>query len=147
MNETWVPYMRAALVEAQIAMDVSGDVPVGAVLVDAAGEIGARGRNEKELLGDPTAHAEIRVLRQAANKKKNYRIGGTLYVTLEPCLMCAGALYWNKIGHIVFGAYDEKNSYRRVTEKNPFHPSTTLTGGILQEECAALMQSFFKAKR
>ena len=61
--------------------------------------------------------------------------------------MCAGALYWNKIGHIVFGAYDEKNSYRRVTEKNPFHPSTTLVGGILQDDCAALMQAFFKAKR
>jgi tRNA(adenine34) deaminase len=61
--------------------------------------------------------------------------------------MCAGALYWNKIGHIVFGAHDTKNSYRRVTEKNPFHPSTTLLGGILEDECASLMQAFFKAKR
>ena len=61
--------------------------------------------------------------------------------------MCAGALYWNKIGHIVFGAHDQKNSYRRVTEKNPFHPSTTLVGGILENDCAALMQAFFKTKR
>ena len=95
-----------------------------------------------------TAHAEILALSSACeNLQSKYLPEATLYVTLEPCLMCAGALYWNKIGHIVFGAYDEKNSYRRVTEKNPFHPSTTLTGGILQEECAALIQSFFKAKR
>jgi len=100
------------------------------------------------LLKDVTAHAEILAITSACeNLQEKYLTEATLYVTLEPCLMCAGALYWNKIGHIVFGAYYENNSYRRVTDKNPFHPSTTLVGGILQDDCAALMQAFFKAKR
>ena len=139
-------FMQVALKEAKIAME-KDEVPVGAVVV-YQNQIIARAHNQTESLNDVTAHAEMLAITMASDY-----IGGkflnecTLYVTLEPCLMCAGALYWNKIGHIVFGAYDEKNSYRRVTEKNPFHPSTTLTGGILQEECAALMQSFFKAKR
>ena len=108
MNETWVPYMRAALVEAQIAMDVSGDVPVGAVLVDAAGEIVARGRNEKELLGDPTAHAEIVAIREASALLGDWRLEGmTLVVTLEPCVMCAGAIQAARISRVVFGAWDE----------------------------------------
>jgi len=88
VNETWVPYMRAALVEAQIAMDVSDDVPVGAVIVDDKGEIIARGRNERELSGDPTAHAEILAIRAAAEKLGDWRLNGlTLVVTLEPCVM------------------------------------------------------------
>ena len=101
-----------------------------------------------EKLNDPTAHAEMIALTSAFNLLgSKYLPEATLYVTLEPCLMCAGALYWNKIGHIVFGASDDKNSYRRVSEKNPFHPSTTLTGGILAAECSALMTDFFKTKR
>ena len=123
------------------------EVPIGAVVVHNNKIIG-KGYNQTEKLQDVTAHAEMLAITAASNAVNGkYLDECTLYVTIEPCLMCAGALYWNKIGHIVFGAYDEKNSYRRVTEKNPFHPSTTLTGGILQEECAALMQSFFKAKR
>ncbi len=138
--------MRQALVQAQRAFDLD-EVPVGAVIV-MHGKIVAKAHNQVQLLKDVTAHAEILAITSACESlQSKYLTEATLYVTLEPCLMCAGALYWNKIGHIVFGAYDEKNSYRRVTEKNPFHPVTSLEGGILQEECAALMQTFFKAKR
>jgi len=139
-------FMRQALVQAQRAFDAD-EVPVGAVVV-MHDKIIAKGHNQVQLLKDVTAHAEILAITSAcASLQEKYLTEATLYVTVEPCLMCAGALYWNKIGHIVFGAYDEKNSYRRVSEKNPFHPATTIIGGILQEECAALMQAFFKAKR
>jgi tRNA(adenine34) deaminase len=139
-------FMRQALVQAQRAFDMD-EVPVGAVLV-MHDKIIAKAHNQVQLLKDVTAHAEILAITSACeNLQAKYLPEATLYVTVEPCLMCAGALYWNKIGQVVFGAYDEKNSYRRVTEKNPFHPSTTLVGGILLEECAALMQAFFKAKR
>jgi len=139
-------FMRQALVQARRAFDVD-EVPVGAVIV-MHGKIIAKAHNQVQLLRDVTAHAEILAISSACeNLQEKYLPEATLYVTIEPCLMCAGALYWNKIGHIVFGAYDQKNSYRRVTEKNPFHPSTIIEGGILENECAALMQAFFKAKR
>jgi len=139
-------FMRQALVQAQRAFDVD-EVPVGALVV-MHGKIIAKAYNQVQLLKDVTAHAEILAITSACEQlQEKYLTEATLYVTLEPCLMCAGALYWNKIGHIVFGATDEKNSYRRVSEKNPFHPSTTITGGILAAECAALMTDFFKAKR
>jgi tRNA(adenine34) deaminase len=139
-------FMRQALVQAQRAFDVD-EVPVGAVVV-MHGKIIAKAYNQVQLLKDVTAHAEILAITSACEQlQEKYLTEATLYVTLEPCLMCAGALYWNKIGHIVFGATDEKNSYRRISEKNPFHPSTTITGGILAAECAALMSDFFKAKR
>ena len=139
-------FMRQALVQAQRAFDVD-EVPVGALVV-MHGKIIAKAYNQVQLLKDVTAHAEILAITSACVQlQEKYLTEATLYVTVEPCLMCAGALYWNKIGHIVFGASDEKNSYRRVTEKNPFHPSTTITGGILAADCAALMTSFFKAKR
>ena len=139
-------FMRQALVQAQRAFDVD-EVPVGAVVV-MHGKIIAKAYNQVQLIKDVTAHAEILAITSACEQlQEKYLTEATLYVTLEPCLMCAGALYWNKIGHIVFGATDEKNSYRRVSEKNPFHPSTTITGGILAAECAALMTDFFKAKR
>ena len=139
-------FMRQALEQAQRAFDVD-EVPVGAVVV-MHGKIIAKAYNQVQLLKDVTAHAEILAITSACEQlQEKYLTEATLYVTLEPCLMCAGALYWNKIGHIVFGASDDKNSYRRVSEKNPFHPSTTLTGGILAAECAALMSDFFKAKR
>ena len=139
-------FMRQALMQAQRAFDVD-EVPVGAVVV-MHGKIIAKAYNQVQLLKDVTAHAEILAITSACEQlQEKYLTEATLYVTLEPCLMCAGALYWNKIGHIVFGASDEKNSYRRVSEKNPFHPSTTLTGGILAAECAALMSDFFKTKR
>ena len=139
-------FLRQALVQAQRAFDVD-EVPVGAVVV-MHGKIIAKAYNQVQLLKDVTAHAEILAITSACEQlQEKYLTEATLYVTLEPCLMCAGALYWNKIGHIVFGASDDKNSYRRVSEKNPFHPSTTLTGGILAAECAALMSDFFKTKR
>ena len=139
-------FMRQALVQAQRAFD-EDEVPVGAIIVMNNQVIG-KGYNQVQLLKDVTAHAEILAISSACeNLQSKYLPEATLYVTLEPCLMCAGALYWNKIGHIVFGAHDTKNSYRRVTEKNPFHPSTALLGGILEDECASLMQAFFKAKR
>ena len=139
-------YMEQSLKEAQKAFD-NNEVPVGAIVV-LNNRIIARAYNQVELLNDSTAHAEILALTTAFNfLGSKYLPDATLYVTVEPCLMCSGALYWSKIGKIVFGAYDEKNSYRRVTEKNPFHPSTTIIGGILQDDCAGLMQAFFKAKR
>ena len=140
-------YMRQALKEAQKAFD-AGEVPVGAIVV-MNNQIIARAHNQVELLNDSTAHAEVLALTTAYNfLGSKYLPEATLYVTLEPCLMCSGALYWSKIGKIVFGAADDKNSYRRSTgTNNPFHPKTEITGGILQEECAQLMKDFFKPKR
>ena len=140
-------YMRQALKEAQKAFD-AGEVPVGAVVV-MNNQIIARAHNQVELLNDSTAHAEVLALTTAYNfLGSKYLPEATLYVTLEPCLMCSGALYWSKIGKIVFGAADDKNSYRRSTgTNNPFHPKTILEGGILQDECAQLMKDFFKDKR
>lgn len=140
-------YMRQALKEAQKAFD-AGEVPVGAIVV-MNNQIIARAHNQVELLNDSTAHAEVLALTTAYNfLGSKYLPDATLYVTLEPCLMCSGALYWSKIGKIVFGAADDKNSYRRSTgSNNPFHPKTILEGGILQDECAQLMKDFFKDKR
>lgn len=140
-------YMRQAIKEAQKAFD-KDEVPVGAVLV-LNDQIIARAHNQVELLNDSTAHAEILALTTAYNfLGSKYLPDATLYITVEPCLMCSGALYWSKIGRIVFGASDDKNSYRRVAgDNNPFHPKTTITGGILAEECGQLMKDFFKSKR
>lgn len=140
-------YMRQALLLARRAFD-AGEVPIGAVLVQQD-KIIARGWNQTEVLQDSTAHAEMIALTTAyGSLGTKYLPGATLYVTVEPCLMCSGALYWSKLSAVVFGAYDEKNGYRKVTgTNNPFHPKTTITGGILKEECAALMQQFFKARR
>lgn len=140
-------YMRQALKEAQNAFD-AGEVRVGAIVVMNNRIIG-RGHNQVELLNDSTAHAEIIALTAAFNfLGSKYLAEATLYTTLEPCLMCAGALYWSKTGRIVWGADDEKNGHRRCTApNNPFHPKTELVSGILKEECAALMKDFFKARR
>lgn len=152
MNETWVPSMRAALVEAQLAMDVSGDVPVGAVIVDAAGEIVARGRNEKELLGDPTAHAEIVAIREATSRLGDWRLEGmTLVVTLEPCVMCAGAIQAARISRVVFGAWDEKvgasgSLYDLVRDKR-LGTEVEVIPDVLGDEAGALLKEFFSNKR
>ena len=140
-------YMQQALKEAQKAFD-AGEVPVGAIVV-MQDKIIARAHNQVELLNDSTAHAEILALTTAFNFLGcKYLPEATLYVTLEPCLMCSGALYWSKIGKIVYGADDEKNSYRRSTGNNtPFHPKTVLMGGVLKEDCSRLMIDFFKARR
>lgn len=140
-------YMRLAITEAEKAFEKE-EVPIGAILV-INDKIICRSHNQVEMLNDSTAHAEILSLTAAYNSLgSKYLPDATLYVTIEPCLMCSGALYWSKIGRIVFGAYDDKNGYRKYTGVvNPFHPKTKLTGGVLQEECAAIMQNFFKQRR
>jgi tRNA(adenine34) deaminase len=145
MNEEY--YMKQALVQAQRAYD-EDEVPVGAVVV-LNDKIIARGYNQVEKLNDPTAHAEIIALTSAFNYLgSKYLPDASIYITVEPCLMCAGALYWSKIGKIVYGASDEKNGYLHVTRENwPFHPKTELVKGVLKEECAELIKSFFRSKR
>jgi tRNA(adenine34) deaminase len=144
--------MRAALVEAQIAMDVSDDVPVGAVIVDEKGEIIARGRNERELSGDPTAHAEILAIREAAEKLGDWRLNGlTLVVTLEPCVMCAGAIQAARISRVVFGAWDEKvgatgSLYDLVRDKR-LGTEIEVIPEILLTETSAQLKEFFAKKR
>lgn len=139
--------MRQALAQAQIAYE-EDEVPVGAIVV-LNSKIIARGYNQVEKLNDPTAHAEIIALTSAFNfLGSKYLPEATIYITVEPCVMCAGALYWSKIGKVVYGASDEKNGYLRVTKENsPFHPKTELVRGVLNEECATLMKSFFQSKR
>jgi tRNA(adenine34) deaminase len=140
-------FMRQALVQAQTAFD-EDEVPIGAVVV-INNKIIARGYNQVEKLQDPTAHAEIIALTSAFNYLgSKYLMDATLYVTIEPCLMCAGAMYWSKIGRVVYGAADEKNGYLHITaEKSPFHPKTEVVKGVLQHECAELIRTFFKQKR
>jgi tRNA(adenine34) deaminase len=140
-------YMKQALKEAKRAFDEE-EVPVGAIIVMNE-RIIAKGYNQVEKLIDSTAHAEIIALTAAFNfLGSKYLPDATLYVTLQPCLMCSGALYWSKIGRIVYGAEDEKNGYKRVTQNiSPFHPKTVVTGGILQEDCARLMKDFFMERR
>lgn len=140
-------YMMLALKEARKAFD-DGEVPVGAIVVMQE-KIIARGHNMVERLNDPTAHAEIIALTSAFNTLgSKYLPEASIYVTVEPCLMCAGALYWSKLGRIVFGADDEKNGYKKTTALNwPFHPKTELLRGVLKEECAQLMKDFFRMRR
>jgi tRNA(adenine34) deaminase len=144
--------MRAALTEAQIAMDVSGDVPVGAVIVSATGEIIARGRNQKELLGDPTAHAEIVAIREASSLLGGWRLEDmTLVVTLEPCVMCAGAIQAARISRVVFGAWDEKvgasgSLYDLVRDKR-LGTEVEVIPDVLGVEAGSLLKEFFSQKR
>lgn len=138
-------FMRQALREAEQAFKAD-EVPVGAVVV-CAGRIIARAHNLTERLNDVTAHAEMQAITAAANDLGGkYLKDCTLYVTLEPCPMCAGALQWAQVGRIVFGAFDEKAGYRRIGGKM-LHPKTQVMGGILEAECADLMRAFFKRKR
>lgn len=140
-------FMYQAIKEAKKAYE-DGEVPVGAVVVINEKVI-ARGYNQVERLNDPTAHSEIIALTSAFNfLGSKYLPDATIYITVEPCLMCAGALYWSKIGKIVWGADDEKNGHKRITNANwPFHPKTEVVKGILKEECAELMKNFFRDKR
>ena len=138
-------FMRKALAEAELAR-AAGEIPIGAVI--ACGDrIIARAHNLTETLVDVTAHAEMQAITMAANQ-----LGGkylpqcTLYVTVEPCTMCAGAIGWAQIGRLVYGADDEKRGFQRFAP-NALHPKCTVTRGVLEEECRALMQQFFKEKR
>lgn len=138
-------FMRKALVEAQAAFD-EGEVPVGAIVV-CRGRIISRAHNLTETLTDVTAHAEMQAITAAANALGGkYLTDCTLYVTVEPCPMCAGAIGWAQIPRIVYGAPDEKRGYRRFAP-DVLHPKATAIGGVLEEECRTLMQEFFKKRR
>ncbi|MBN9298655.1 MAG: nucleoside deaminase [Filimonas sp.] len=140
-------FMQHALKEAQRAFE-EDEIPIGAVVV-INDKIIARGYNQVERLNDATAHAEMIALTSAFNYLgAKYLPDATLYVTVEPCLMCCGALYWSKLARIVYGASDEKNGYKRLTKENwPFHPKTELVHGVMEEECAILMKEFFRMRR
>lgn len=142
--------MRAALGEAAQALAL-GEVPVGAVVV-RDGEIVASAHNEREMGGDPTAHAEVLAIRRAARALGRRRLSDcTLYVTLEPCPMCAGAIAMARLGEVVFGAYDERagccGSLYALTEDAAFGAVIPSSGGLLEEKCRALLDRFFAAKR
>ena len=138
-------YMRKALEEARCAFDAD-EIPVGAVVV-CGDQIIARGHNLTELLHDVTAHAEMQAITAAAEY-----LGGkyldvcTLYVTVEPCIMCAGAIGWSQLGRLVYGASDPKRGYSYFAPK-ALHPKTKVVSGVLEEECGALMKEFFQRKR
>lgn len=140
-----IHYMKQALAEAKQAAE-RGEVPVGAVVV-CRGRIIARSHNLTETLNDVTAHAEMQAITAAANfLGGKYLPDCTLYVTVEPCVMCAGAIGWSQLGRLVFGAADEKRGYRRYAP-DALHPKTTVVQGTLETECAQLMKDFFKKKR
>ena len=138
-------YMRKALEEARLAFEAD-EIPVGAVVV-CGDQIIARGHNLTELLHDVTAHAEMQAITAAAEQ-----LGGkyldvcTLYVTVEPCIMCAGAIGWSQLGRLVYGASDPKRGYSFFAPK-ALHPKTKVVSGVLEEECAVLMKEFFQRKR
>ena len=143
--------MMQALALAQLAQ-ASGDVPVGAIIYDTNGKELARGNNQRELHEDPTAHAEIVAIRAAAKKLGDWRLDGcTLVVTLEPCAMCAGAIAQSRIGHLVFGAWDEKagavGSVWDVIRDPRALVKIEVTSGIRSEECAVLLKEFFASYR
>lgn len=138
-------YMKQALQEAHRAYEL-GEVPVGAVVV-ANHQVIARSHNFTEYLKDVTAHAEVQAITAAAQfLGGKYLKGCTLYVTVEPCVMCAGALYWAQIEKVVIGARDEKRGAGRFQNKL-YHPKTLVINGVLEDECAALMTRFFEEKR
>ena len=138
-------FMKQAYQEALKAYEL-GEIPVGAVIV-ANNQVLARTHNLTEQLTDVTAHAEIQAITAAANYLGGkYLHGCTLFVTLEPCVMCAGALYWSQIDRIVFAARDEKRGAGRLTE-NLYHPKTLISNGIMADECSELLKMFFKERR
>lgn len=146
--------MQQALREAAEAFQEE-EIPIGAVVV-VNNKIIGRGHNMTERLKDPTAHAEMIALTSAFNALGGkYLPDATLYVTIEPCLMCAGAIYWSKLQRIVYGADDDKNGYRKMMrcmpaaaqDPWPFHPKAILEKGLLEQECAQLMKDFFKSRR
>jgi len=142
--------MELALAEARLALE-HGDVPIGAVLVDADGRVVGRGHNRREERGDPTAHAEIEALRDAEHFDGWRREGTTLYVTLEPCPMCMGALVNARVERVVYGAADRKagaaQTLYRIGDDPRLNHRVAVTAGVLEAECRALLQSFFKGLR
>jgi tRNA(adenine34) deaminase len=152
LSKEWEPLMREALAEAQKAFQDSEDVPVGALVVAKTGEIIARAGNQKELLGDPTAHAEIVAIRQATEVLGDWRLNGfTLVVTLEPCVMCAGAIQAARISRLVFGAWDEKvgasGSLYDVVRDRRLGSQIEVITDVLSSESNTLLKNFFMQKR
>lgn len=140
-------FMRRALEEARSAAEAD-EVPIGAVVVSPKGAIIGRGHNLTEALNDVTAHAEMQAITAAATRLGGkYLTGCTLYVTVEPCAMCAGAIGWAQISRIVYGAPDPKRGYRVFAARPPFHPRARVEGGLLADEATALLRSFFAARR
>lgn len=138
-------FMKEAYKEALLALE-KDEVPIGAIIV-AKGKVIGRGHNLTERLNDVTAHAEMQAFTSASNAiGAKYLQDCTLYVTIEPCVMCAGASYWTQIGRIVFGAPDEKRGYSKLNT-NIIHPKTKIVSGILKDECATLIKEFFLKKR
>ena len=147
LDEKW---MKIAIDEALLAMD-ENEIPVGSILVQND-KIIAKAHNQSILNNDPTAHAEIQLLRKAGKQQENYRLGGTtLYVTLEPCSMCFGAMIHARIERIVFGALDPKTgvcgSCIDLNKENFYNHKISITGGVLDKECSELLKLFFKSKR
>ena len=138
-------FMKQALVQAKKAYD-NNEVPVGAIIV-CDNQIIARAHNYTEALNDVTAHAEMQAFTAAADYLEGkYLNECTLYVTLEPCIMCGGAAYWTQLKKVVYGAKDEKRGFSTLTQ-NILHPKTEIEGGLLEEECLKLLSDFFKSKR
>ncbi|WP_299056462.1 tRNA adenosine(34) deaminase TadA [uncultured Nocardioides sp.] len=143
--------MRAALAEAARAAEV-GDVPVGAVVLDAAGDVLGRGHNRREADGDPTAHAEVLALRAAAVRRGAWRLDGcTLVVTLEPCTMCAGAAVLSRVDRVVLGAWDDKagavGSLWDVVRDRRLNHRAEVVAGVLAADCTAVLDAFFRERR
>jgi tRNA(adenine34) deaminase len=150
-HDEWVDPMREALAEARSAPD-TGDVPIGAVVLDPDGRIIGRGHNEREAVGDPTAHAEVVALREAAATRDEWRLEGcTLVVTLEPCTMCAGATVLSRVARLVFGAYDDKagavGSLWDVVRDRRLNHRPEVIAGVLAEECTLMLRDFFATHR
>ena len=150
-QEAYAAWMRQALDAAARAPE-TGDVPVGAVVVDAGGEVVGRGWNAREAAADPTAHAEVLALRDAARQLGEWRLTGcTLVVTLEPCTMCAGALVLARVSRLVFGAYDPKagavGSLWDVVRDRRLNHRPEVVGGVLADECAAVLRTWFEGHR
>lgn len=140
-------FMRRALEEARSAAEAD-EVPIGAIVVSPKGAIIGRGHNLTEALNDVTAHAEMQAITAAATRLGGkYLTGCTLYVTVEPCAMCAGAIGWAQISRIVYGAPDPKRGYRVFAARPPFHPRARIEGGLLADEATALLRSFFATRR
>lgn len=150
-GETHEARMRLAIDEARAAL-AHDDVPVGAVLIDGEGKVIGRGRNRREERGDPTAHAEVEAIREAARERGLWRLDGTvLYVTLEPCAMCAGALVNARVDAVVFGALDPRagavQSLFGICTDARLNHRLEVRGGVLEAECAQLLRDFFRRKR
>lgn len=143
--------MRLAIEEAVVA-GAEDEVPIGAVVINEAGEVIARGHNKREQLKSPSAHAEFLAIEDAAKKLEAWRLSGcTVYVTLEPCIMCSGLMHQSRIARCVFGAFDQKagalSTLYNIADDERLNHNFEVTGGVLEVECAKLLSDFFKARR